>query len=58
MKTKLQYWEQNSELELFVKMAALPLAFLGLLLILSLTLFNYSEATQPTELPAIAYQNP
>jgi hypothetical protein len=57
MKTKLQYWEPSSELELFVKMAALPLIFLGFLLALSFSFSAYSEADHHEQSAAIAYQN-
>lgn len=58
MKTKLQRWDSNSELGLFVQMAALPLAFLGLLLAFSFSFSHSFEADTKGELSPIAYQNP
>lgn len=56
MKTKLEHWDSNSELDLFVKMAALPLAFLGLLIVVSFSFSHYFEANTKGQLSTIAYQ--
>ncbi|MBL1173561.1 hypothetical protein [Pantanalinema sp. GBBB05] len=57
MKTQLQHQSSNSELELFIQMAALPLAFLGFLLALSFSFSHYFEANHQGQSPTLAYQN-